>query len=121
MQNFIYKNPTEILFGKGMIREIAGRVSQRSGRSFSLWWWFHQKQMAFMSKSRRRSKVSAWSSLGASNRTRFFETCLKAVETIKKEKIGFNSRRGRWVGPGCLKIYRGRSVFQRRGFVVHSS
>jgi len=26
MQQFIYKNPTEILFGRGMIAELGGRV-----------------------------------------------------------------------------------------------
>ena len=26
MHNFVYKNPTEILFGRGMIAEIASRV-----------------------------------------------------------------------------------------------
>ena len=34
MQNFVYKNPTEILFGKGMIREIAGRVPKDAGVLF---------------------------------------------------------------------------------------
>ena len=35
MRNFVYNNPTEILFGKGMIAEIAGRVGYGRVHEFS--------------------------------------------------------------------------------------
>jgi NADP-dependent alcohol dehydrogenase len=88
MQNFVYKNPTEILFGKGMIREIAGRIPKDQavlflygGGSIKTNGVYDQVKAAL-----KGHRVTEFSGIEANP---LFETCLKAVEIVKKEKIGF--------------------------------
>ena len=40
MLNFIYKNQTEILFGKGQMSEIASRLPENA-KAFTFWWWLN--------------------------------------------------------------------------------
>jgi len=88
MQNFIYKNPTEILFGKGMIREIAGRVPKEQGVLF-LYGGGSIKANGVYEQVKAALKGQRVVEFGGIEPNPLFETCLKAVETIKKEKIGF--------------------------------
>ena len=88
MQNFIYKNPTEILFGKGMIREIAGRVPKDQGVLF-LYGGGSIKANGVYEQVKAALKGQRVVEFGGIEPNPLFETCLKAVETIKKEKIGF--------------------------------
>ncbi len=88
MQNFTYKNPTEILFGKGMIREIAGRVPKDTGVLFLYGGGSIKKNGVYeqVTAALAGSRVTEFCGIEANP---LFETCLKAVETVKKEKIGF--------------------------------
>jgi NADP-dependent alcohol dehydrogenase len=88
MQNFVYKNPTEILFGKGMIREIAGRVPKEQGVLFLYGGGSIKANGVYeqVKAALKGHRVVEFSGIEANP---FFETCLRAVEIAKKEKIGF--------------------------------
>jgi NADP-dependent alcohol dehydrogenase len=88
MQNFIYKNPTEILFGKGMIREITGRIPKDLGTLF-LYGGGSIKKNGVYEQVKAALKGHRVTELGGIEANPLYETCLKAVETVKKEKIGF--------------------------------
>jgi NADP-dependent alcohol dehydrogenase len=88
MQNFVYKNPTEILFGKGMIREIAGRVPQDLSVLF-LYGGGSIKKNGVYEQVKAALKGHRVTEFGGIEPNPLYETCLKAVEVVKKEKIGF--------------------------------
>ncbi len=88
MQNFVYKNPTEILFGKGMIREIAGRVPKETGVLF-LYGGGSIKTNGVYEQVKAALKGYRVTEFGGIEPNPFYETCLKAVEVVKREKSGF--------------------------------
>jgi NADP-dependent alcohol dehydrogenase len=88
MQNFVYKNPTEILFGKGMIREIAGRVPKDTGVLF-LYGGGSIKKNGVYDQVKAALKGRRVTEFGGIEVNPLYETCLKAIEVVKKEKIGF--------------------------------
>lgn len=88
MQNFVYKNPTEILFGKGMIREIPGRISKDLGVLF-LYGGGSIKTNGVYGQVKGALKGYRVTEFGGIEANPLYETCLKAVEVVKKEKIGF--------------------------------
>ncbi|OQA58240.1 MAG: Alcohol dehydrogenase YqhD [Candidatus Omnitrophica bacterium ADurb.Bin277] len=88
MDNFIFKNPTEILFGKGMIAEIKNRIpgDRRvlflyGGGSVKRNGVYEQVKSAL-----RGRKVVEFSGIEPNP---LFETCLKAVSAVKKNRINF--------------------------------
>ena len=88
MQNFTYKNPTEILFGKGMIREIAGRVPKDLPVLF-LYGGGSIKKNGVYEQVKAALKGFRTIEFGGIEANPLYETCLRAVEIVKKEKIGF--------------------------------
>jgi NADP-dependent alcohol dehydrogenase len=116
MQNFVYKNPTEILFGKGMIREIAGRIPKDlsvlflyGGGSIKKNSVYEQVKTAlegrpntnqskrsgdwggtdYHDEKQNKSQCRRVIEFGGIEPNPLYETCLKAVEAVKKEKVGF--------------------------------
>ena len=83
MQNFIYKNPTEILFGKGMIREIAGRVPKDLGVLF-LYGGGSIKKNGVYEQVKTALKGHRVTEFGGIEPNPLYETCLRAVEIVKK-------------------------------------
>ena len=88
MQNFTYKNPTEILFGRGMIAEIAGRVPSGApvlflygGGSIKRNGVYDQVKAAL-----KKHRVVEFAGIEANP---LYETCLMAVDVVKRERIGF--------------------------------
>ena len=88
MQNFSYKNPTEILFGKGMIAELATRVPLKTpvlllygGGSIMRNGVYEQVKAAL-----QQHRLVEFGGIEANP---LFETCLKAVALVKKEKVKF--------------------------------
>jgi NADP-dependent alcohol dehydrogenase len=88
MQNFSYKNPTEILFGKGMIAELSTRVPLKTpvlllygGGSIMCNGVYAQVKAALQ----HHHLVE----FGGIEANPLFETCLKAVTLVKKEKVKF--------------------------------
>ena len=88
MQNFVYKNPTEILFGKGMIREITGRVPKDLGVLF-LFGGGSIKKNGVYEQVKAALKGHRVIEFNGIEPNPLYETCLKTLEAVKKEKIGF--------------------------------
>jgi len=88
MQNFSYKNPTEILFGKGMIAELATRVPARTP-VLLLYGGGSIKRNGVYDQVKTALKQHRLIEFGGIEANPLFETCLKAVALVKKEKIKF--------------------------------
>jgi NADP-dependent alcohol dehydrogenase len=88
MQNFVFKNPTEIIFGRGSIANLSSRVPAGvnvlllyGGGSIKRNGVFDQVKAALGNRT-----VVEFGGVEANPR---FETCLKAVSIVKEQKIGF--------------------------------
>ncbi|MCY2988451.1 MAG: iron-containing alcohol dehydrogenase [Planctomycetota bacterium] len=88
MLNFMFKNPTEILFGRGMIAEIAPRVPMDrpvlfvyGGGSIKRNGVYDQVRAALA-----KHRLVEFPGIEANP---LYETCLQAVEVVKREQIGF--------------------------------
>jgi len=88
MRNFSYANPVKIIFGKGTISQIAGEipVDKRillvyGGGSIRTNGVYDQVLSALKDRV-----VVEFSGIGANPE---FETCVKAIDLVHKEKIGF--------------------------------
>lgn len=88
MENFIFHNPTEILFGKGMIAEIKNRIPQKE-RVLFLYGGGSIKRNGVYEQVTAALKGCKVTEFGGIEANPLFETCLKALEVVKKEKIGF--------------------------------
>jgi NADP-dependent alcohol dehydrogenase len=88
MLNFTYKNTTEILFGKGMISEITSRVPQNvpvllayGGGSIKRNGVYDQVRKALANH-----RLVEFAGIEANPQ---YETCLRAVEVVRREQVGF--------------------------------
>ncbi|OGV65110.1 MAG: aldehyde reductase [Lentisphaerae bacterium RIFOXYA12_FULL_48_11] len=88
MDNFTFKNPTEIVFGRGMIKEIRSRVPVNvpvmivcGGGSIK-----RNGVYAQVKKALKKHRVIEFWGIEPNP---LYETCLKAVELVKKNKVKF--------------------------------
>jgi len=88
MQNFVYKNPTEIVFGKGTIAEIASRVPRDvpvmmtyGGGSIKKNGVYEQVLAALKGR-----EVIEFAGIEPNP---LYETCMKAVEVVKSRQVKF--------------------------------
>lgn len=88
MKNFTFHNPTEILFGKGMIAAIKDKIPKGEsvlflygGGSIKRNGVYEQVEAALSGR-----KVTEF---GGIEPNPLFETCLRAVELVKEKRIGF--------------------------------
>jgi NADP-dependent alcohol dehydrogenase len=88
MQNFVFKNPTEIIFGKGTIAEIATRVPRDvpvlmtyGGGSIKNNGVYEQVQAALAGR-----EVIEFAGIEPNPA---YETCLQAVEVVKRRQVKF--------------------------------
>lgn len=88
MQNFVYKNGTEILFGRGMIAELGARVPANApvlllygGGSIKRNGVYDQVKAAT-----RKHRVIEFSGIEVNP---LYETCLKVVDVVKREGVKF--------------------------------
>lgn len=88
MRNFTYKNPTEILFGKGMIAGIKGRIPKEEKILF-LYGGGSIKRNGVYEQVKAALAGHKTEEFGGIEANPLFETCLKAVEIVKKQKISF--------------------------------
>ncbi|MCX6907142.1 MAG: iron-containing alcohol dehydrogenase [Verrucomicrobia bacterium] len=88
MQNFVYKNPTEILFGRGMIAEIAARVPSSAPVLF-LYGGGSIKRNGVYDQVKAALKEHHLVEFGGIEPNPLYETCLKAAHVVKHERIGF--------------------------------
>ena len=89
MQNFSFRNPTEILFGKGMIAEIASRVPAAvpvlllyGGGSIRRNGVYDQVKAALAAHP-------ALVEFGGIEPNPLHETCMKAVALVRAQRVGF--------------------------------
>ncbi|MBI5683492.1 MAG: iron-containing alcohol dehydrogenase [Verrucomicrobia bacterium] len=88
MQNFFYKNPTEILFGRGMIAEIASRVPTSAPVLF-LYGGGSIKRNGVYEQVKTALKQHRLVEFAGIEANPLYETCLTVVEVVKRERIGF--------------------------------
>jgi len=88
MYNFEYKNPVKIIFGKGSIGEISNEIPTGTkvlfiygGGSIKRTGIYHQVTNAL--------KNIEFLEFGGIEPNPYYETCMKAVEIVKNENIGF--------------------------------
>jgi NADP-dependent alcohol dehydrogenase len=88
MKNFKYKNPVKILFGAGMIKEISKEIAQHESVLLiygggSIFKNGVYQQVTEALKGRQLLEF------GGIEPNPHYETCVKAIELIRKEKITF--------------------------------
>ncbi|OHE74939.1 MAG: aldehyde reductase [Verrucomicrobia bacterium GWF2_62_7] len=88
MQNFVYRNPTEILFGRGMIAEIATRVPTSAPALFLYGSGSIKRNGVYdqVKAALKQHRVVEFAGIEANP---LYETCLKAVDVVKREHISF--------------------------------
>lgn len=88
MKNFSFRNPTEILFGKGMIAKLSTTVPS-DGPVLMVWGGGSIKKNGVYDQVRaalQRHEVVEFAGIEPNP---LHETCMKAVEVVKARKIGF--------------------------------
>ena len=88
MQNFVYKNPTEILFGKGMISGLAERVPVQDPVLF-VYGGGSIKRNGVYDQVKQVLKTHRLIEFPGIEANPTYETCLKAVEVVRQEKAKF--------------------------------
>lgn len=88
MNNFIYANPTKIIFGKGMIKEIANEIPKDKKVLICYGGGSIKKNGVYEQVTQALSKHKVVE-FGGIEPNPHYETCLKVVELIKKEKVDF--------------------------------
>ena len=88
MQNFIFKNPTEILFGRGMIAELGGRVPTNTP-VLLLYGGGSIKRNGVYEQVKTALKNHRVIEFGGIEANPLYETCLKALDQVKASQVGF--------------------------------
>ncbi len=88
MRNFVYKNLTEILFGRGMIAEISSRVPASAPVLF-LYGGGSIKRNGVYDQVKAALKQHHVVEHGGIEANPLYETCLAVVDVVKRERIGF--------------------------------
>ena len=88
MQNFIYYNPVKILFGKGQIAHIADEIPVQNKILMTYGGGSIEKNGVYdqVMKALKDHQVVEFSGIEPNPH---YETCMRAVEIIKREKIDF--------------------------------
>lgn len=88
MQNFTYNNPTRILFGRGMIAEIATLVP-RDRTVLLLYGGGSIKRNGVYAQVKTALKDHRLVEIGGIEPNPLYETCLQAVEVVQKAEVRF--------------------------------
>lgn len=88
MQNFTFANPVKIIFGKGTIKNIAQEIS-KDQKVLILYGGGSIKQNGVYNQVIEALKGYNTVEFAGIEPNPHYETCMKAVELIKKEKIDF--------------------------------
>ncbi|HEY5912373.1 MAG TPA: iron-containing alcohol dehydrogenase [Verrucomicrobiae bacterium] len=88
MQNFSYKNPTEIVFGRGMIAEIGSRVP-KEGPVLLLYGGGSIRRNGVYDQVKAALKDHRLIEFGGIEPNPAYETCLRAVDLVKREQVRF--------------------------------
>jgi NADP-dependent alcohol dehydrogenase len=88
MNNFVFKNPTEIIFGKGMIKELWNRVPLE-GPVLLLYGGGSIKKNGVYGQIIKALKKHHVIEFGGIEPNPLYETCLKAVKVVRGAKVKF--------------------------------
>lgn len=88
MYNFEYKNPVKILFGKGSIEKIKSEIPRKS-KILMLYGGGSIKRNGVYDQVKTALSGTDFIEFGGIEPNPHYETCIKAVEVIKNENIGF--------------------------------
>lgn len=88
MQNFRYRNPTEILFGKGMIAELGKRVP-KDHKVLMLWGGGSIKKNGVHDAVRAALAGHQVVEFGGVEPNPLHETCMEALKVVKAEGVQF--------------------------------
>ncbi len=88
MQNFVFKNPTEIFFGRGMIAELGRRVPA-DAPVLLLYGGGSIKRNGVYDQVRAALENHRVIEFGGIETNPLYETCLKALEQVKAHQAGF--------------------------------
>jgi NADP-dependent alcohol dehydrogenase len=88
MNNFVYRNPTEILFGKGMIAEIAKRIPT-DGPVLFLYGGGSIKRNGVYDQVRAALKAHKLIEFSGIEANPDYDTCMKALDVVRKERVRF--------------------------------
>ncbi len=88
MQNFVFRNPTEIIFGKGSIAQIATRVP-KNVPVLMLYGGGSIKNNGVYEQVMAALKGCAVHEFSGIEPNPHFETCVKAVALIRSKNVGF--------------------------------
>lgn len=88
MQNFTFSNPTKIVFGEGQIKEIANLVPA-DARILVTYGGGSIKKNGVYDQVVKALAGKTWFEFGGIEPNPHYETLMKAVELVKKEKIDF--------------------------------
>lgn len=88
MQNFTFSNPTKIVFGEGQIKELAQLVPANA-RILVTYGGGSIKKNGVYDQVVNALKGKTWFEFGGIEPNPHYETLMKAVELVKKEKIDF--------------------------------
>ena len=88
MQNFIYRNTTEILFGRGMVSELPARVPATAPVLF-LYGGGSIKRNGVYDQVRAALSKHSVIEFGGIEANPVYETCMNAVEIVRKSGVKF--------------------------------
>jgi len=88
MYNFNYKNPVKIIFGKGTISNVANEIPTKA-KVLMTYGGGSIKQTGVYNQVKNALKNVELLEFGGIEPNPHYETCMKAIEVVKNEKINF--------------------------------
>ena len=88
MNNFEYKNPVKIIFGKGTIPNVVNEIP-KNAKVLLTYGGGSIKKTGVYDQVKTALKDVEFLEFGGIEANPHYETCMKAVELIKKENVGF--------------------------------
>ena len=88
MYNFEYKNPVKIIFGKNTIPKVAGEIP-KNAKVLLTYGGGSIKKTGVYDVVKNALKNVDFLEFGGIEANPHYETCMKAVEIVKNEKIDF--------------------------------
>jgi NADP-dependent alcohol dehydrogenase len=88
MNNFVYKNPVKIIFGKGSVSKVAEEIP-RSSKVLLLYGGGSIKRNGIYDEVKKTLKDIDLIEFGGIEPNPHYETCMEAIQLVKKENISF--------------------------------
>ena len=89
MNNFVFQNPTKLIFGKGTIASLATEIPANKKILMTYGGGQHQSKRSVRSGKRSPEKNHSVTEFAGIEPNPTYETLIKAVEIVKEQKIDF--------------------------------